>query len=135
MANEAMMRRFIENPEQKLPPREKPAKRKARRKALRAESPKQSIRQAFLAGIRAERISNALTATGRAECARCPAHFVSFETAWRSLDLHHVMKRSRGHGYRSGDDFGVDYPGFLELVCRRCHDALESSPMWTGVAS
>lgn len=52
-------------------------KTQARRKAIRPVSDKQAVRNAYLAGVKAERISHALLTDGAVSCSRCPASFSS----------------------------------------------------------
>jgi 5-methylcytosine-specific restriction endonuclease McrA len=82
------------------------------------ESERQKIRQAFLAGVKAERMER------DPHCAVCGT----------DLDLelhHHPIKRSQGQGYRDGV-FGVDDPTNLVLLCRKHHREAESNPMWSA---
>jgi 5-methylcytosine-specific restriction endonuclease McrA len=80
------------------------------------ESERQKIRQAFLAGVRAERMNTT------PYCKVCGTDL--------DLELHHIVKRSQGHGYRDGA-FGVDDPTNLVLLCRKHHREAESNPQWS----
>lgn len=133
MANPEVARAFVASGGAKLPPRKVvESAGDGRGKPLRSESPTQTRRNAFLSGIKAGRIELTLCQGHEVQCARCKRTFGTFTAAWRGLDLHHIEKRSHGQGYRGGLRFGVDDPRELELVCRACHNALESSPMWSG---
>lgn len=137
MANPAMWEAFNEEPERKLPRRDRVDKprhhEKKKRKPIRTQSQAQIRRTAFLAGIKAERINVQITfGGGEVGCSRCPKVFTGFQNAWRGLDLHHDTKRSKGAGFRGGTNFGVDSPENLELVCRSCHSQLESNPDWSA---
>lgn len=103
------------------------------RRRLRSRSWNQDVREAFLAGVKAERIS-ALLEDGFAECSRCGAEFHDYAAASGSLELHHAVKRGRGPGYRPNRGLGVDHPDNLQLVCRPCHRELESDPQWSESA-
>jgi len=81
----------------------------------------QRIRTAFLSGVRAERIALSIEQFAFAKCLLCHQKYEDFFSAWAGLDLHHVKKRSKGHGYKGGQDFGVDDPHNLQLLCRPCH--------------
>lgn len=114
----------------------KPKSSPARKKGLREESSKQATRTAFLHGVKAERLyeQEAFGATYHCESEiRCFETTV-WEEAWNELTLHHTVKRSKGHGYIDYADFGVDEPRLLLLVCKPCHQALESNPEWSKSA-
>jgi 5-methylcytosine-specific restriction endonuclease McrA len=91
-------------------------KTNAKVRARLKESERQKIRQAFLAGVRAERMNTT------PYCKVCGTDL--------DLELHHIVKRSQGHGYRDGA-FGVDDPTNLVLLCRKHHREAESNPQWS----
>ena len=100
--------------------------RTARSPIKRGSKPKpvsdtQAIRNAFLAGVKAQR----LLLSGET-CELCGLYA-------SQLDLHHHEKRSRGKGY-DGKTFGVDDPGNLMLVCSgfegSCHSKEHGEPQW-----
>jgi hypothetical protein len=96
-------------------------KTNAKVRARLKESEGQKIRQVFLAGVKAERIDKAPW------CEFCRTDL------FLDLELHHhPIKRSQGHGYRGGDDYGVDDPANLRLLCRSCHRKAESNPEWSA---
>lgn len=140
MANPEMQAAFVDGHDNRIPRRdraERPRRQeKPHRKPIKAQSVTQAKREAFLAGIKAERITEALFVARQKDqdlgCSRCPRGFSSFDAAWAGLDLHHDTKRGKGKGYRGGKQFGVDDPRNLELVCRACHKKLESNPEWSG---
>lgn len=134
MANAEMAAKYLASngAKHELTPREnRERKAPARKRRPRSESFHQAIRQGFLAGIKAERITSALLTEGHVDCARCPRSFTETREALRGLELHHLEKRSHAQGYRRGS-WGCDAPRLLELVCRKCHDELESKPMWAA---
>lgn len=109
----------------------KPGAPPKRTKGVRQVSDKQEVRNAYLAGVKAERISHALLTEGKASCSRCPRSFTTNGSAHKGLDLHHTERRSGGRGYRPGDA-GVDAPAKVELLCRDCHRLAEDSdPKWS----
>lgn len=140
MANPAMQRDFIDGHDNRIPKRdraERPRRQeKKHRKPIKAQSVTQAKREAFLAGIKAQRIAKDLHLLDGVGCSRCPKVFPTFDSAWAGMDLHHdnEEKRSHGKGYRGGKSFGVDDPRNLELVCRACHRKLESNPEWSGAS-
>lgn len=122
MANPDMQREFLRDPEGKLRKREgaEGKKRKATSmpaKPMNIKTKGQEIRTAYLAGIRDERMREMLE-QGAVECERC-------NDATGELDPHHVVPRSRGARYKPGAP-GIDEPGNIWLVCRRCHGEIES---------
>lgn len=93
-----------------------------KRKGLRPVSDKQKIRNAFLEGIKAERMRL------KPWCEVCGTE------GWDTpLDLHHIAKRSHGNRY-DGEEYGVDRPQNLTLLCRECHRRAESNPEWSRTA-
>lgn len=149
MASTDAQREFLERNGAKLPPRPEPSTKSASprsslarktelksKRRPRQESDKQAVRNAWLAGIKAERITHQLLTEGEASCSQCPESWTTFAAAKGHLDLHHTEKRARGPRYEPGK-MGVDAPGSLILVCRSCHRHLEESePQWTkGEAS
>lgn len=95
------------------------ANRKERRR-LQAASTKQQVRNAFLAGIKAQRMAD------KPWCENCGR-------TDGPLDLHHITKRSQGSRF-DGEEYGVDRPQNLSLLCRWCHAKVESNPQWTKTA-
>ena len=113
----------------------KPAPKSRRRAAVRKVSDKQAKRTCFLHGIKAQRLYEQERACERFYCeGDCDYLTVSWEEAWNELTLHHTVKRSKGHGYIDYADFGVDEPRLLILLCKVCHQAVESNPQF-GKAS
>lgn len=107
-------------------------KKKKGRRPMAASSEKQDVRQAFLAGIKAERL-RAQSAVARPlelpfRCEGCSRGARGPE----DLDLHHVIGRDKGIGYRPSQGPGVDAPTNLKLLCRPCHEKTEPSPQWKG---
>lgn len=88
------------------------------RQRLKLRSDKQMVRDAFLAGVKAQRLAD------KPWCENCGTE--SHET---QLDLHHIVKRSQGPRF-DGAEYGVDRPQNLSLLCRRCHELVESRPEW-----
>lgn len=89
---------------------------KRRRSTLAKETAGQAIREAFLDGIRAERMRVS------PRCENCGVE------GWEAkLELHHLTKRSQGKRY-DGETPGVDAPTNLQLLCRSCHQLRESNP-------
>jgi hypothetical protein len=114
----------------------KQPKAPGRRKPLRRVSDKQSLRNAFLDGIKSERIAHALLVEGKVSCALCPRSFTDMRAAKNGLQLHHEDKRSHGQGYRP-QNMGVDAPRNLVLLCGGqdgCHAKVESNPEWSKSA-
>lgn len=116
-------------------PKSEPKSRAAKRgKPLKHSSAKQDVRSAYLAGVKAERISHSYLLLGYVQCERCKLEYFGIGGAHQGLDLHHVTKRSQGQGYRPGKA-GVDSPGNLELLCRQCHREVEKNePEWSKSA-
>jgi 5-methylcytosine-specific restriction endonuclease McrA len=85
-------------------------------KRWRGDYLKWQIKAAFRSGIKAERMER------DPRCAECGTDL--------DLELHHIVKRSQGHGYRDGE-FGVDDPSNLVLLCRKHHREAESNPQWS----
>lgn len=105
---------------------------KSRSKGLKRVSDRQAVRNAFLAGLKAERIANAIRTHGHVECSNCPKSYTGHSAAHQNLQLHHEVKRSRGHGYQPGKGAGVDEPGNLVMLCAACHREAEASePMFS----
>jgi hypothetical protein len=138
MANPEMMADFVAGHDNRTPKRDRAVvprhQVKKHRRPIKTQSVTQAKREAFLAGIKAQRISTDLELLEGVGCSRCPKVFPTFDSAWAGLDLHHEDKRSHGKGYRGGKNFGVDDPRNLELVCKPCHRKLESNPEWTGAS-
>lgn len=136
MANPEMQAAFIANngekPKRDKPPRSE-GRTKRRSKGLKRVSDKQAVRQAFIAGVKSERIAHAIRVDGQAECSNCPKAYKGHSAAHQNLQLHHEVKRSRGHGYQPGKGAGVDEPGNLTMLCHQCHREAEASePQFTG---
>lgn len=94
---------------------------KKRRAALARQSEKQKLREAFLEGIKAERMRVG------PRCEICGVE------GWDAdLELHHIVKRSQGARF-DGEKYGVDHPQNLQLLCRHCHETVESHPQWDRV--
>lgn len=116
MANEEMQKKFLAQVQEA---NGKVLAGKKARARLKAQSHKQDVRQAFLEGIRAERMRT------HPWCEKCGVE------GWEvHLSLHHIVKRSH-QGRFDGDEYGVDRPQNLTLLCWLCHQRLESNPMWT----
>lgn len=134
MANSEMIRDFIDGHDNRVPKRDRdPRTRKTesvKRKPLKPQSLTQAKRTAFLEGVRAERLAFQLETGNGNWCEHCKRRPLNAA----GLELHHVEKRSKGKGFRSRGSLGTDDPRNLLMVCRPCHDGLESSPMFGGSA-
>jgi hypothetical protein len=112
------------------------------RARLKAQSDKQAIREAALAGIKAERCWSALRDHGEITCSICgkivfeasgwgeSMNEIVLAAAMESCDLHHPQMRSGGQGYRGTGDFGVDHPDLVVLVCGSCHRDEHPGPIF-----
>lgn len=115
-----MQRAFLAAKGEK-PKREPKSRATPKRTRVKQSSAKQDVRQAFLAGVKAERL---LTKQSCEDCGLVPM--------MGGLDLHHATtKRSQGHGYDPRKGPGADDPAGLVLLCRPCHQAAESAPEWS----
>jgi hypothetical protein len=91
-----------------------------RRTPLKQQSDNQAIREAYLAGIRAERIHQ--RGMSCESCGLIP----------QQVQLHHTELRSKGQGYSPRKGEGVDAPSKLTLLCVRCHEAQHGNPEWSN---
>ena len=111
-----------------------------KRTPIKQKSDKQAIREAFLAGVKAERIRNEIGVQGFAMCEDCGVKVsrapgstaAAVESNMRALDVHHIRPRSSGKGFTAPNDHGVDSPTNLVLLCRKCHSATEPDPAWSS---
>lgn len=113
-----------------------------RSKPIKQQSDKQAIRQAFLAGIKAERLRYQLVSLGDSKCEWCekfmdvqgdadPTEQEWIEEAMGTLDAHHVQSRDKGRRYQGPQDHGIDSPTNIVLLCRSCHAETEPEPEWS----
>jgi hypothetical protein len=79
----------------------------------------ETVRDAFLAGIKAAFVISQLNRFGQAMCGRCGCSWYGLEEAWANLDLDKVVVGS-GSGYRGSLSWGEDHPNYLLLVCAGC---------------
>lgn len=122
VADDQMSRRFLDGAG------EKPTRPRRRGSSLVSETVKQAERQSFLLGVRAERMHRQKKQCLYNFCEDCG-------TRTTTLELHHVIKRSQGQGFRRNETLGVDAPENLELLCRPCHTKKESNPEFSGDAA
>ena len=116
------------------------------RTPLKQKSDKQKIRDAFLMGIKAERIRGMIEEFGEPKCEECgrviasdiPYENVSIEVTvseyieacMELLDGHHIKPRDSGPPYKTWNNHGIDSPANITLLCRKCHRATEPSPQF-----
>lgn len=135
MSNTQMQKAFLAANGEKPRKQPKPKPPRQRRSPIKAVSDAQAVRNAFLDGLKTQRIDSLLLIVGFAQCENCETSFDNMRAAKNGLDLHHLDKRSRGARYKPGV-MGIDAPRNLILCCRSCHRALEASePEWSGAPS
>lgn len=112
------------------------------RTPLKQKSDKQKIRDAFLQGIKAERLRWMIEEFGEPKCEGCRGSMVGdvvggeasieeyIETCMELLQGHHVIPRDSGPPYKAWNDHGVDTPSNIKLLCKPCHRATEPEPQW-----
>lgn len=110
---------------------------------LKSKSDKQKIRDAFLMGVKAERIRGMIWNFGEPKCEECGRAMIGnvsvgrevelseyVESCMELLDGHHVKPRDSGPPYKAWNDHGIDTPANIKLLCRACHEATEPSPQF-----
>lgn len=90
-----------------------------KRKGL-AESPEHKVAEAFVQGIKWDRIYQELERKGSVECCECGRSFTTLEGALAGLDAEHIIEKSKGKRYRPGHPH-MDHPRNIQLMCKRCH--------------